>query len=551
MNQLLNSNNINKQVLELLRLLRLQENKTNYEKCAIAIINTTKIIINNLTKQNPRIILTPHLAFKINKSVVEKILSDNEKFKEQQAAHNFKTNGSIGNYKMKRDSLMYNKFGIHENDDRDKFLQNTKSKNSNSVEEKLKQIQEENKLYGINNNVSHVTSHKQIQNTYQNNNHQHNKQFIPSDALVKLQNLSEQPSNIISESEYLNNDKSVNDSLINVINEREQFNNQHYSTNQQNNYKDINNENAKHFNYDENTECEIEFFSSLNKKERLQELAKQEYKIKHLHKMRPTIAKYALQFFTKESLDAIIKDLSEKIINFHNIEIPDNIETNKEITEYLTYKEIIKFTLPFSFKSNSYTLSLPKSIACVKSVQLTNYEFPKIEHNVTQYNNILYLTNSTFELQCGYYTLDNLIRVIKSKKLNDGEKLNINVSNGKISISTIDNSIFRINNSTRSIFGLFGFTKEYYDNESSYTSENSHNLNNTEYPQTIHMYIQNINNNIPLIFNNTNDACNTIIEIPQNKQHLGIFEIKLCYENGNLIQQTDVKYSFVFTISGF
>lgn len=507
MNIILGKENVNKQVKIILDKMNMQMNETNYKRCALIFINTAK--------SNSRLKVSAQNKESINNYLIKQVISASTKLNQTKDKKEFLENGNIGDFKLERDKIMYNAEPIHVND-RSKMPENTKKKNGQKIDDLLSKYYEENKRYGIQSpqNIKNPQQQNQKNNSIQTistyNTQQNINQItkIPDNVLQKLQDNS-QSGNVVDESKYLTNNDSITNNLNDIMNERKQnkvgFNNdgnnfnqydekngnnfnQHNSNNQynnvsnnENNFNQQNNRNeevneSQNQNniptYDENIEFELEFFSSLNKEERNKEIQTQNYKVRQLHKTKPNIVMYALQFFNIETLDKIIIDLSQKIINFHDIDIPVDIAIQNKI----------KYIFPLNINSSNYKLILPKELNNISSIKLLNYEYPMLNINDTCDN--ISIGDHNIFIKHGKYSLKYFLELLRIQLTSIG--FSINKINNKVKICGKD--IFKINKSKNSILNILGFNNDSYENYNEYVGDILDDIEDND----IHLFVVNI-----------------------------------------------------------
>jgi hypothetical protein len=196
--------------------------------------------------------------------------------------------------------------------------------------------------------------------------------------------------------------------------------------------------------------------------------------------------------------DDKINETNNSIENDDKInEINNNIENDDKINETNNSIEINAQDYAEPEFYNDYYVELPKTYTNIKSIELTNLEFPEASYELKQEENQFKFKlndeEQCFELEPGDYKLDEIIESIQNgfNELENNLKISLDEENNKTTIENTENKDFELIND--GIVKLLGYTKEKYINKSLYVSETSCKI----YPCT-YIYIDTISRDSPI-----------------------------------------------------
>ncbi len=219
-----------------------------------------------------------------------------------------------------------------------------------------------------------------------------------------------------------------------------------------------------------------------------------------------------------KAIDNIDKDDKKRLLNIiKKTKESNNNETvktkkKKKKVKIVSFEDEIKsdtikinpkdYTEPEYF--NDYLVELSNKYKNVTKIELADYDFPKDLCYINKKNNqlIIYINDDEkqIELEKGNYTIDEIIEGLQEAF--DDEKIDLNISlDSDEHIILQSNSRFSFAND--SLGRVLGFTKDNYENQKYYQSENKHLL-----VSKLYIFIENILKDEPI----------GIIDLTKNKK---------------------------------
>ena len=145
---------------------------------------------------------------------------------------------------------------------------------------------------------------------------------------------------------------------------------------------------------------------------------------------------------------------------------------------------------------NDYMVDLPNDVKNVIGIELLDYKFPPELCHITKENNKLIIIidddEKEIELEPGKYSINEIIEGLQDVFNQYEIKINIDIDNNEHIILSSLETEFSFKNDKNSLTIMLGFTKDHYEDERVYKSENKHSL-----VSKIYLYIDNISKNEP------------------------------------------------------
>jgi len=224
------------------------------------------------------------------------------------------------------------------------------------------------------------------------------------------------------------------------------------------------------------------------------------------------------------TLNSMINIIENDQHDLHNIIIGDDSGTNQnkqEVqpvqTQSIKYHDLLIKSRDYDDPENygDYLVDFKEPYKNVHSFEIINMKLPRIANFINQYNNqITYILNDeeiNVHINPGVYNSIELINEIK-KVLTPN--FNIEIDNdGKINIINSFNKSFDILNNRKSILRQLGFNKSNYIGKKDYKSES---LPTIDKQLTIYLFIENVDDEHPLLKFNSNTDIRSLLPVKCN-----------------------------------